>query len=79
MQADCLSDSRYADQQQTQTLCDDLDERSRNMEREQVMLAELVDATEKRRPYQASRYRAMLENVHGRFIQLRAAIDRYCR
>ncbi len=79
MQADCLSDPRYTDQQQTQTLCDDLAERSRTMEQEQVMLAELVDATEPHRPYQASRYRAMLENVHGRFVQLRAAIDRYCR
>ena len=79
MQLDSADFSRNADAQQAQTLCDDLDVRAQTMEREQEILTQLVSTNELRRPYHATRYRIMLNDLHTRFTQLRSVIARYCR
>ena len=79
MQADSFNFPRDADVQQTQILCDDLRQRAQTMVQEEVLLGQLIVATDPLRPNQASRYRAMLTSVRMRYDQLRTVIDRYCR
>lgn len=66
------------DQQQVGSLCDDLARRMEIVQSEEVILTDLIGLTAPVRPYQASQYRRMLDDVRQRYQRLTELIRRFC-
>ena len=73
-QNECADDVR----RQVATLCDNLQARADTLHAEESMLAGLVSATERTRPFRSRQYQSLLTATQERYRRLRAVIRRYC-